>query len=1024
MVVITAIPIYSISDSAPLLETPWSDEKEVHNIAIDILGRGACDPGEGHGNESFESAFLNSECSIAELRSRYCQLPRAFKPLAIARCLNHISHRWDAGLLDRLLTTCGESARLAIARWKQDRHSIFHRAAELGNLEFFKDAANVVENHCGTGALKPLLTADANGDTPFHLSMHSDNPNLVTFLGNLLVQLGGIPEAVALEPNANGWTPLHKAAMYGSPAVMDALIELIEEFWPDKRRELLSPTPQGLTPLHICVNGLRYIEKGRNCPIAAVLGSERKTESLVTLMLRADEDLILSALGAVDYSKPTEKPGHVHQIVRLFSRVRDEHDLIHALGHGLISWIKFPCMQAFLRARYADPQERLRFLLRFCSHEFAAVFPSESAGHLNAVLEGASSHPAAKLLLEPNSVGHYPEIEAVFLPIMIRLRSQLNAAPPDELPDIQRNYLLLSKLLRSFQLTLTLSECSRPESQLLLPLAHRLIKLSSVSTQQTLCFMLGHHTLADSRSLPVLMEMLAASGGSHCPCLYSIPLAVLEKCGVSRRLLIRIAKHIADADTEYYEGSRKGMAVLRILMQIANHSQLIPQDIEPLLGMLLRRDFYPRLVAIGQLIDFGKSEFLTRRFSYVGGYDPRHIARSCFHDATGLVYIDNFKSRYVDRIQKQRDPDSLITFAAKISYDRQVRAELALLMKWILNGTFHERRYDPDASLHMDTLYTRAPRLRAQLPRLCKDLGPRSAGDDRAPIFNQDLIAQLDKETYPHIHSYLAAKSDPERKAKRATLGRDCHRLHKKKSRSEVEELDYQRLRLQGSLANLFQHKEPKAQLHHLKSAMEIAAGLENTELFRVVLSCAQSDLEKCLKQQGKGFVVSLSDHYWDLLRLGTDVIGSCQALDGQSQVIRALLGYVMNGYVIPIVAKRPGSDKIEARRLLIIGMDINGGQPMLYLEKYYGNHRQELVDGALISMAKEVADHLGLKLYSKLGSGDEKQFRVVDSVSSYIYSDAAQGRQGRCYSFPGKLLYTPAGGSGAASSSSSGAGL
>ena len=145
--------------------------------------------------------------------------------------------------------------------------------------------------------------------------------------------------------------------------------------------------------------------------------------------------------------------------------------------------------------------------------------------------------------------------------------------------------------------------------------------------------------------------------------------------------------------------------------------------------------------------------------------------------------------------------------------------------------------------------------------------------------------------------------------------------------------------------------------------------------------------------QDSNGIRVIQTDHPFDLLLSGTEVQGSCQNIDGDPNLNKCLLGYIMNGQNLLIAAV--GQDgKIRARALLRLLWD--GEQPVLLLERCYG---MSTYHSAIIKSALEKAETMGLTLTcSKFEFSGLKDSVYPNPLSSlggiapYDYSDIKEG--------------------------------
>lgn len=84
-------------------------------------------------------------------------------------------------------------------------------------------------------------------------------------------------------------------------------------------------------------------------------------------------------------------------------------------------------------------------------------------------------------------------------------------------------------------------------------------------------------------------------------------------------------------------------------------------------------------------------------------------------------------------------------------------------------------------------------------------------------------------------------------------------------------------------------------------------------------------------------FHVEDSDSWEDLLLCGTEVLGSCQKINGNTELNRCLLNYIIDGKVRAVVLK-DAKGRIHARVILRLLWDEELKRPVLFREKLYKN--------------------------------------------------------------------------------------
>ncbi len=162
------------------------------------------------------------------------------------------------------------------------------------------------------------------------------------------------------------------------------------------------------------------------------------------------------------------------------------------------------------------------------------------------------------------------------------------------------------------------------------------------------------------------------------------------------------------------------------------------------------------------------------------------------------------------------------------------------------------------------------------------------------------------------------------------------------------------------------------------------------------------------------GLSIHETDNPEDLLLCGTDVLGSCQKVDGVRSLNQGLVGYLRNGQT-RLLAIKDGEGNIVARRLLRLLWDDETKKPVLFLETLYSNSTNPELDKALLAKAEKTAKRLGCPLTS-LGrpagayQGDyPNPIQSLGGLAPCEYVDGVGGIRGGPYSIHlAQTLYDP----------------
>lgn len=138
------------------------------------------------------------------------------------------------------------------------------------------------------------------------------------------------------------------------------------------------------------------------------------------------------------------------------------------------------------------------------------------------------------------------------------------------------------------------------------------------------------------------------------------------------------------------------------------------------------------------------------------------------------------------------------------------------------------------------------------------------------------------------------------------------------------------------------------------------------------------------------------SENWQDLFLCGTEVQGSCQAVNGDADLNKCLMGYCLDGKCRIICIKKGPDMPIEGRAMFRIVLDVDD-KPCLYLDDSYPYEQHVLIN----EFAKQRAREIGLPLYVY---GRDTLLFSKGCTAPYEYSDAAGGVKVGPYDFKGSL--------------------
>lgn len=322
---------------------------------------------------------------------------------------------------------------------------------------------------------------------------------------------------------------------------------------------------------------------------------------------------------------------------------------------------------------------------------------------------------------------------------------------------------------------------------------------------------------------------------------------------------------------------------------------------------------------------------------------------------------------------KFRNPKALFIYLGRMNQlpepDRSaVKSFFSQYVASVLTGTFHELRYNMGDQPNLIRLFSNGPMALANW-RAAEEGRPVTL-DESSKVkekttkeFLKDRVAEghlVPLSEYALFQSYLNGTP----------------------STFEVEDLEDLKIKIQLALIDLCEGKIT------LKEFMDTRPAISLGELDNDI----QALIQKNTFQATSNLTISETDDPCDLLLIGTEVIESCQRVDGTPSLNKSLVGYLVNGEVKAIVIKNKAG-QIIARS--IIRRVLRGGDPALLLERVYSNLKNPAIEKEIINWAIRKAEIEGLSLVSKeVGSGVscEDSLEILQGRAPFVYSDAANG--------------------------------
>lgn len=891
---------------------------------------------------------------------------------------------------------------LSLMAWASSRP-----AEDLQELLFHYPADALAE------ALKPCPT----GITPLHRAVMSDVPQKIKFVISLYDETGFLECLWARNCDGNNF--LHTAC--GRPNA-EALIALTNAV-PVQYLNRLVPQPNqaGQTPFIRAAWGKAGIRER----MIEIFGPEILARGLIPG--KGGRSVVYHPQRIGDMCYPL--------LQEYLPCIPSDSDRVRAIGHGLPSLMgagvgaPSPLIKFF-----PTPEDRIRLIIGYAlTHNvlvgYLANMKEFIQGEKDFTEELQTAYnliQATKHKLEPRLATPFTRLQEQLLDYSNELKVEAHASHSErEKKRIDGKVTEDIWWRKQLSMALYFARAKQEDIFFLVPLFLRMQLQLNYETRKRFNEVIMDLKLGDPDCLERLRSWLSSVSKTKASC-YQLLLMRLADRGVRSELILAFRDRVAKHGATFHEGHSHGKALLDALFTLLEERLFEAEDLNAIMERLLMAEsesaFIVSLLSIGQITSLGQTGKLLAVALRSTRKSLSEIAQDCFLERVSMPPVENFMEKFQERILSQRESTSLYTYAAKASREQRVSKALGTWVHSVLEGTFLDKRYAADNSPHLKKLYALDPSLLTVLPGLCKAMGKKRVGDLassskelRFPLERSDIQTKIltDKhipkaeERFPLLMEFLQEKMSyqdlfAEIKTLVHPLNTRLSRQGKRKTRDEALEkqlaTQIAELRFQQFLAKLCGAKTRKQKTALLGKVREHASKLENLGQFKADIEGGVKVLGRAATSPTGQLQVSLSDHYWDLFRIGSDIQGSCQNVNSAFSTNSCLLGYVLDGKTLPIVVKEPGQERIVARRLLRVEVekDLHGNErPALFLERLYSNYQQSEIDEAIVGFAKMVADRLDMPLYSNTVPRNKMINVTLHSHGSCfhrVYSDAGGG--------------------------------
>ncbi len=461
----------------------------------------------------------------------------------------------------------------------------------------------------------------------------------------------------------------------------------------------------------------------------------------------------------------------------------------------------------------------------------------------------------------------------------------------------------------------------------------------------------------------------------------------LEEQGIDKKLIDEIRQVTEKKGSKFhvYTGHN---ALIEMLLGLSECT-LSKDEKNAILRKLLPDCNLDDIQALNTLFLFGEPKKLLQEENL------HKVLENLLKEKISLGKIEKMSEKYLSTFGSSRNPTALYIYAAKLTEfnDSKAKESLKSFVTQVLNGTFKEERYNLGKSFHLK-----------QMDAHNKDILIKWKEGLSGTVGTEDKT--LAKETKQSTKQWLALKLREghlpimneweDNYIQRYLAGDESAKLELNeaiKTQPRVKQGEFSPLRFQLTLMEYVESDN--------KSVKEIASILNR--LVKSVKGIGQlallNDLEGQIKilQEApvvrEGLMVFDSDDPYDLLLSGTEVYGSCQAVEGDPKLNRGILGYLLNGWNRVLKVSTGKDDSIIARCKLQLLWD--GEKPVLFRERFYSKGPlSEQHKVALNELAKQKAKELGVPLLCKEEEGGGvlygKTLHALGGPAPYEYSDGA----------------------------------
>lgn len=431
------------------------------------------------------------------------------------------------------------------------------------------------------------------------------------------------------------------------------------------------------------------------------------------------------------------------------------------------------------------------------------------------------------------------------------------------------------------------------------------------------------------------------------------------------------SKYLEHLSPNYYQDSEVLKPINEIIFLLNREMRLNDLDKQALLNRLIippepadnkaktkqatlekhRLDQKNFSVPVRDVLLFQKGDRLTKGADVVG------IWKQTCREVFGVN--DDHLAQFTETFQNSpRYPGALFTYAARLHTLPLAEREpliktLGTFVSSVLDKSYPKMRYNLDNNSHLKNIFEgKSDLLKKWVDNLSIKAPDLHTSSNQAKETPMELVKREFKNSLNEKHLGY----DQEKKYSFLLKTNLNNEVEIKKAIAELEPLALDKDRkFELACLKLFllPENEIKPKLNELLPLVPVPLFKSDISGMIKLLSPQKLNIDE--------LTVEESDSWIDLLLLGTEVINSCQSIIGDAEFNKALLGYLLDGKIKPMIVRNK-EGKIVARAVMRILKDEKGND-VLFLERSYFRVNNPILRELLQKGATEKAARMGIPI-------------------------------------------------------------